>query len=75
MPDDVPVMATVTCTYENDDKTYVATVTDANTDMSSAAAAVLNGNSVTNFVQRGDYTFGSGMLRVSHPCGFRLRLR
>ena len=58
-----PVMATVAYTYENDNKTYVATVTDANTDMSSAAAAVLNGNSVTNFVLRGDYRLlvGSGM--------------
>ena len=58
-----PVMATVTYTYENDNKTLVATVTDANTNMSSADAEVLNSNSVTNFVLRGDYRLivGSGM--------------
>lgn len=56
-------MATVSYTYENDNKTLVATVTDANTDMSSAEAEVLNGNSVTNFVLRGDYRLivASGM--------------
>ena len=24
---------------------------------------------------RGDYTFGSGTLRVSHPCGFQMCVR
>ena len=43
-------LATVTYTYENDNKTYVATVTDAETDISQAAIDVLDANTVTNFV-------------------------
>ena len=45
-----PVMATVTYTYENDNKTYVATVTDDETAISQAAIDVLDANGVTNFV-------------------------
>ena len=43
-------MATAEYTYENDNKTYVATVTDAETDISQAAIDVLDANTVTNFV-------------------------
>lgn len=55
--------ATVTYTYENDNKTYVAMVTDADDTMSADAAAVLAGNSVTNFILRGDkqLSVASGM--------------
>ena len=42
-------------TYENDGKTYVATVSDAETVMSDEAIAVLNANEVTNFVVRGTH--------------------
>ena len=43
-------------TYENDGKTYVATVSGAETVMSDEAIAVLNANEVTNFVVRGMHT-------------------
>ena len=46
-------MATVSYTYENDDKTYVATVTSAETAISQEAINVLDSNAVTNFVVRG----------------------
>ena len=49
-------LATATYTYENDDKTYVATVTDADTAISQAAIGVLNSNAVTNFIKRGTKT-------------------
>ena len=47
------VEATAVYTYENDDKTYIATVTEADEKISSEALAVLNSNDVTNFVKRG----------------------
>ena len=43
-------LATATYTYENDNKTYVATVTDDETDISQAAIDVLDADTVTNFV-------------------------
>ena len=43
-------LATATYTYENDNKTYVATVTDDETAISQAAIDVLDANTVTNFV-------------------------
>ena len=46
-------MATVSYTYENDDKTYVATVTSAETTISQEAINVLDSNAITNFVVRG----------------------
>lgn len=49
----VSSLATVTYTYENDNKTYIATVTDDETDISQAAIDVLDANAVTNFVVRG----------------------
>ncbi len=48
-----PVMATVAYTYENDDKTYVATVTSAEAAISQEAINVLDSNAITNFVVRG----------------------
>ncbi len=48
-----PVMATVAYTYENDNKTYVATVTSAETSISQEAINVLDSNAITNFVVRG----------------------
>lgn len=46
--------AAATYTYEGDDnKTYVATVTSAETTISSEALDVLDANEVTNFVKRG----------------------
>ena len=48
-----PLMATVTYTYENDNKTYVATVTSAETAISQEAIDVLNANAITNFVVNG----------------------
>ncbi|MBR4651855.1 MAG: hypothetical protein IKO72_00710 [Kiritimatiellae bacterium] len=48
--------AAATYTYENDDKTYVATVTSDTTTISSEALAVLDANEVTNFVKRGSST-------------------
>ena len=49
-----PVMATVAYTYENDDKTYVATVSETGDfSISDEAIAVLNRNEVTNFVVNG----------------------
>ena len=45
--------AAVEYTYENDGKTYVATVTSAETAISDEAIAVLNANEVTNFVIKG----------------------
>ena len=50
-------MATVSYTYENDGKTYVAEVTDAETAISDEAIAILNANEVTNFVVRGSARF------------------
>ena len=41
-------------TYENDNKTLVATVTSAGETISQAAINVLDSNTVTNFVKRGD---------------------
>ncbi len=50
-----PVMATVTYTYENDNKTLVATVTDADTDLTTSAAdQAWFTAGLTNFVKRGD---------------------
>lgn len=43
--------------YENDQKTYVVTVTESNDDISTDAINVLNSNAVTNFVKRGDKRF------------------
>ena len=50
-----PVMATVAYTYENDNKTLVATVTDANTALTTSAAdqAWFTNYAITNFVKRG----------------------
>lgn len=67
-----PVMATVAYTYENDDKTYVATVTSAETAISQEAINVLDSNAITNFVVNGTARLvvdKSSTLRVSHPCG------
>ena len=51
--------AEVTYTFEDDGRTYVATVEDGQeTALSEAAAAVLNGDTVTKFVKR-----GNGLLR------------
>jgi hypothetical protein len=61
----LPVEAAAVYTYENDNKTYVATVTGANTSISDEAAAVLAANTVTNFVKRGDKT-----LIVDKNCNF-----
>ena len=48
--------ATVSYTYENDNKTYVATTSDsADIPISDEAISVLNGNEVTNFVVRGTH--------------------
>ena len=49
-------MAAASYSYENDNKTYVATVTSAETAISSEAINVLNSNAVTNFIKRGDKT-------------------
>ena len=46
-------LATVSYTYENDNKTYVATVTSAETSISQEAINVLDSNAITNFVVRG----------------------
>ena len=46
-------LATVSYTYENDDKTYVATVASAETAISQEAINVLNSNAITNFVVNG----------------------
>ena len=56
-------IATAAYTYENDNKTYVATVT--------MRTLTING------VQqpRGDYTFGSGTLSVLQPSGLLLNVR
>lgn len=45
-----PVMATVAYTYENDGKTYIATVASDETAISQEAIAVLDSNAITNFV-------------------------
>ena len=45
--------AAVSYTYENDNKTYVATVTSAETSISQEAINVLDSNAITNFVVRG----------------------
>jgi len=52
----VAIIATaeVVYTYENDSKTYVATVKTAETSISDEAIAVLDRNEITNFVIRGD---------------------
>ena len=80
-------MATVAYTYENDDKTLVATVTDADAALTtSAEEQAMFTASPTNFVKRtltvggvlqkrGDYTFGSGTLHVSHPIGIQIIVR
>ncbi|MBR2837362.1 MAG: hypothetical protein IKE55_01115 [Kiritimatiellae bacterium] len=51
----VPVKATVAYTYENDNKTLVATVTDADTALTTSAAdqAWFTNYAITNFVKRG----------------------
>ena len=46
-------LATVAYTYENDNKTYVATVTSAETAISQEAINVLDSNAITNFVVNG----------------------
>ena len=53
-----PVMATVTYTYENDNKTLVATVTDADAALTTSAAdqAWFTNYAITNFVKRGGYS-------------------
>ena len=50
---DTSAMATVAYTYENDNKTYVATVTSAETAISQEAINVLDSNAITNFVVNG----------------------
>lgn len=55
-------MATVTYTYEDGGKTYVATVGAENDAISSDAIAVLDANEITNFVVR-----GSNALVVDKP--------
>jgi hypothetical protein len=49
--------AEVAYIYENDGKTYAATVSAAETSISDEAIGVLNENTVTNFVIRGDKAF------------------
>ena len=50
---DTTATAAVSYTYENDNKTYVATVTSAETSISQEAINVLDSNAITNFVVRG----------------------
>ena len=58
--------ATAVYTYEGgDNKTYVATVTDADTTISADAIAVLDANEITNFVVR-----GSKVLVVDKPSSY-----
>ena len=52
-------------TYENDGRTYVATVTGEAASISDEAIAVLAGNEVDTFIKRGDKT-----LNVDKCCSF-----
>ena len=57
--------AEVVYSYEDDGKTYVATVTDSESPLSDEAIAVLNKNEVTKFVKRGNQR-----LKVDKGCSF-----
>lgn len=57
--------AGVVYTYENDGRTYVATVTGEATSISDEAIAVLSGNEVDTFIKRGEKT-----LNVDKCCSF-----